>query len=261
MSRLNRHSIYSAIFGFIILLSVVPKQSSAQQNLRDSTISMHFIMAQYAFQIPAGDVSKRFGVNSMIGGAYMYKTNHNWLFGFDGRFLFGNNVKNSDKILDNIETSDGNIVDLEGIYATYHFYERGFSFLAKTGKVLTLNKPNPNSGIFTGLGAGYLQHKIFIDHRDKTAPQIIGDYLKGYDELKSGPALNLFAGYLHFDNNKAINFYAGVDATFAFTQFVHPYSFAQMKYNSGNFTDVFISLNVGWIFPMYKRAPKDFYYY
>ncbi len=218
-------------------------------------------MAQYAFQLPAGDIGKRFGANSMIGGAYLYKTNQNWILGFDGRFMFGNNVKDSDKILDNIETSDGNIIDLEGIYASYQFYERGFSFLTKTGKVFSWNKPNPNSGILTGIGAGYLQHKIFIDHRDKTAPQIMGDYLKGYDELKSGPALNAFAGFMHLDNNKSINFYAGIDATVAFTQFVHPYSFAQMKYNSGKFTDILISLNIGWIFPIYKRAPKDFYYY
>lgn len=222
---------------------------------------MHLIMGQYAFQIPAGDVSERFGVNSMIGGTYLYKTDQNWIIGIDGRFMFGNDVKNSDKIFDNIETSDGNIVDMEGIYATYHFYERGFSTLAKTGKIISLDKPNPNSGILTGLGVGYLQHKIFIDHRDKTAPQITGDYLKGYDELKNGPALNVFAGYIHFDNKRVINFYAGLDATVAFTQFVHPYSFAQMKYNNGTFTDIFFSLNIGWIFPIYKRAPKEFYYY
>lgn len=222
---------------------------------------MHLIMAQYAVQFPGGDVAERFGVNSMIGGGYLYKTKANWVFGIDGEFMFGNDVKNSEHIFDNIETSDDNIVDLEGIYATYHFYERGFTLIGKVGKTISLGKPNPNSGILFGVGGGYLQHKIFIDHRDKTAPQITGDYLKGYDELKRGPAVNAFIGYMFLGNEKIINFYTGVDLTVAYTQFVHPYSFAQMKYNTGKFTDTFLSVKFGWFIPVYRRAPKEFYYY
>lgn len=239
----------------------MPGKSIAQQSIKDSTISIHLIMAQYAVQFPGGDVAERFGVNSMVGAGYFYKTKSNWLLGVDGSFMFGSEVKNKEHIFDNIETSDDNIVDLEGIYATYHFYERGFSVLGKIGKNFSFGKPNPNSGILAGLGAGYLQHKIFIDHRDKTAPQITGDYLKGYDELKRGPAINAFVGYMFLGNTKVINFYTGIEYTVAFTQFVHPYSFAQMKYNSGNFTDTFLSVKFGWFIPVYRRAPKEFYYY
>lgn len=240
---------------------LINAKSIAQQSIKDSTISMHLIVAQYAVQLPGGDVADRFGISSMVGAGYLFKTKTNWVFGLDGGFMFGNDVKNKEHIFDNIETSDDNIVDLEGIYATYHFYERGFSLLGKIGKTFSFGKPNPNSGIMLGIGGGYLQHKIFIDHRDKTAPQITGDYLKGYDELKRGPAVNAFLGYMFLGNNKVINFYTGVDFTVAFTQFVHPYSFAQMKYNSGNFTDTFLSVKFGWIIPVYKRSPKEFYYY
>lgn len=222
---------------------------------------MHMIMAQYALQIPGGDVAGRFGANSVIGGGYLYKTSSNWLVGAEGGFIFGNTVKDKEHILDNIETSDDNIVDMEGIYATYHFYERGFSLLGKAGKVISFGKPNPNSGIVLGVGGGYLQHKILIDHRDKTAPQITGDYLKGYDELKRGPAIHAFAGYLFMSNDKLINFYSAFEVTAAFTQYVHPYSFSKMEYNTGNFTDVFMSVKIGWLIPVYKRAPKEFYYY
>lgn len=261
MFRISSFSyfLFFAIGLTIMLLS--PFVTNGQQSVKDSTISMHLIMAQYSAQFPGGDVAERFGPNSQVGAGYLYKTNNNWLIGLDGSFMFGSNVKNSEHILDNIETSDDNIVDLEGIYATYHFYERGYSVIGKAGKVFSFNKPNPNSGLMAGIGAGYLQHKIFIDHRDKTAPQITGDYLKGYDELRRGPALNAFAGYLFFGNNKVVNFYAGIDITVAFTQYVHPYSFARMEYNTGNFTDIFSSLKVGWMIPVYKRAPKEFYYY
>lgn len=221
---------------------------------------MHLIQGYYAAQFPGGDVSNRFGMNSMVGPAYMYKTNKNWLWGIEGGFMFGDQVKNSHNILESIETSDGNLVDLEGIYADYRFFERGFSVIARTGKVLPV-WPNRNSGLALGLGGGYLQHKIYIEHPDKTAPQITGDYAKGYDELKHGPAFNAFAGYVFLGNNKAINFYLGIDYTLAFTKHVRPYSFARRAYNTGNYTDTFLGIKAGWFIPVYKRTPKEYYYY
>ncbi len=248
----------------LLLLSVFllykPVQVIAQKNIADSTISMHLVQGYYATQIPGGDVSKRFGWNSMVGPAYLYKTNRNWLWGIEGGFMFGDQVKNSNNILENIETSDGNIVDLEGTYADYRFFERGYSILARTGKLLPLG-PNTNSGVALGIGGGYIQHKIYIEHPDKTAPQITGDYTKGYDELKQGPAVNFFAGYIFLGNTKVINFYAGIDYTLAFTTHVRPYSFVRQTYNSGNFTDSFLGVKVGWFIPIYKRAPKEYYFY
>lgn len=254
-------TFFSLVISFCCFILGLPQKANAQQSIKDSCISVNLISAHYAVQFPHGDVSERFGVNSMVGAGFMHKTASNWLLGFEAGFLFGNDVKNENSILANIQTSTGNIVDMEGIYADYHFYERGYSILAKTGKVFSWGKPNNNSGIMAGIGGGYLQHKIFIDHRDKTAPQITGDYLKGYDELKGGPALNAFVGLLFLDNKRVANFYAGVDYTIAFTDYYRPYSFSEMKYNSGKFTDSFISLKVYWFIPLYKRAPKEYYYY
>ncbi len=261
MLRITSLSCAFIIFCLVNLIVILPGKTYAQLNVKDSVISMHLIQAHYAYQIPGGDIASRFGPSSMVGGGYMYKTSENWLFGIEGGFMFGTEVKDPDNILNNIETQDGNIVDLEGIYSTYHFNERGYLFIAKAGKVISFGKPNPNSGILFGLGGGYLEHKIFIDHRDKSAPQITGDYLKGYDELKRGPAINAFAGFLFLDNKRVINFYTGIDLTMAFTQHVRPYSFSQMKFNNGKFTDILFSLKAGWFIPVYKRTPKEFYYY
>lgn len=248
----------TTLFTLVFLTSF---NARAQKSIKDSTIAIHLIEAHFSLQVPGGDIADRFGTNSMVGAGYLYKTSGNWLLGAEGGFLFGSNIKDSDKILDNIETEDGNIVDLGGIYATYHYNERGILMLGKVGKVFTLNKPNINSGIAAGIGAGFLQHKILIEHRDKTAPQITGDYTKGYDELKRGPALNVFLGYLYLSNNRIINFYAGAEMTVAFTENVHPYSFNKMEFNTGKFTDMLYSVKIGWFIPVYRRAPKDFYYY
>lgn len=49
-------------------------------------------------------------------------------------------------------------------------------------------------------GGGFLQHKIRIENRENVAPQILGDYAKGYDYLRNGPAGYLYVGYVFHAN-------------------------------------------------------------
>ncbi len=234
---------------------------SAQFSVRDSVITTHLISAHISFNIPAADLSERFGGFAQVGPGYMVKTKTNLLLGFDGLFGFGNQVKNSDNILSNITTSDGNIIDLEGVYATFSYNYRSFGAIAKAGKVIPVWGPNPNSGIMLWLGAGYLQHKIYFDYKDKLAPQLTGDYLKGYDELREGLLVNLFAGYLFMGNQSKLNFYAGLEVNVAFTADARPYSFVNAAPLNGKFTDIYTGIKVAWFFPVYRRAPNQFYYY
>jgi hypothetical protein len=246
----------------LLLLALLPITNLvAQKSIKDSVIFTNLIYASYAMQFPGGDMEERFGMNSQMGVGYLLKTNSNWVFGLEGDFMFGNEVKNEQNILSLIETSDGNLIDMGGTYADYNFNERGFSGFIKVGKVIPVWGPNKNSGVLFTLGGGYLQHKVYIEHKDKTAPQITGDYLKGYDELKRGFASNLFLGYLYLGNQNKVNFFAGLDVTVAFTEHVRPYSFNQINYNSGRFTDILTAIKVGWIIPVYRRSPKEFYYY
>lgn len=249
---------YFTLF-FIVLFFSAPL--SAQFSVRDSAITTHLISAHISFNIPAADLSERFGGFSQVGPGYMVKTKNNFLLGIDGLFGFGNQVKNKADILSNITTSDGNIIDLEGVYATFSYNYRAFGAVAKAGKVIPALGPNPNSGLMLWLGVGYLQHKIYFDYKDKLAPQLTGDYLKGYDELKQGLLLNLFAGYLFMGNQGKVNFYAGLDMNLAFTADARPYSFVNATSLNGKFTDIYTGIKVAWFFPVYRRAPNQFYYY
>ena len=204
--------------------------AEAQKNIQDSVIFTNLIYVNYALQFPGGDLANRFGMNSEIGPGFMIKTSSNWIFGIEGNFLFGKEVKQSDNILSLIETSDGNIIDMEGIYANYNFNERGFSAILRAGKLIPVLGPNRNSGIIVTLGGGYLQHRVYIEHKDKSAPQITGDYLKGYDELKSGFASNVFLGYLYLGNQNKVNFFAGIDVTVGFTKMVKAILFQQYDF-------------------------------
>lgn len=233
----------------------------AQKSVRDSSISANLITAAYSFEFPGKDMARRFGGFSQVGPGYLYKSRSNWILGIESNFGFGNILKNQDEILKGVTTSDGNVIDMSGVYTDFQFYMRSFSTLAKVGKMFPVFGPNRNSGILLTTGFGYLQHKIYIEHRNQTAPQISGDYVKGYDDLKRGILANVFLGYLYLGNSRKVNFFAGLDFNLGFTKHARPYNFAQMKYNTGSFTDMFTGLKAGWIIPVYKRAPSDFYYY
>ncbi|MEA5111315.1 hypothetical protein SDC9_20540 [bioreactor metagenome] len=248
-------------FKLILLILLATPNLFAQKSISDSAIFTHLIHGSLSLQLPGNDLAGRFGQFAQVGPGYMFKTRTNWIFGIESNFIFGGVVKNSENILQSIATSDGNIIDLEGTYADFHFYMRGFNAMARAGKVIPAWGPNRNSGILLTLAGGYLQHKIYIEHRDKTAPQITGDYVKGYDELKNGFVSNIFLGYLYLGNNNKVNFYTGLDFSVAKTTWVRPYSFAERKYHEGSFIDTFAGIRFGWFIPVYRRAPKEFYYY
>lgn len=243
----------------ILLISFQIKHVFPQANIKDSVISTSLIQATYSYQIPGSDLSKRFVSDNAIGLGYLYKTRKNWILGADGFFMFRDTIKETG-ILDSITTSDGNIIDGNGIYAEVHLYERGFHMGFKAGKLFPIWGPNKNSGIVLLGGMGLLQHKIRIENRDNTASQITGDYKKGYDRLTNGLALSQFIGYMYLGNSKLISFYAGVEIVEAFTQNRRSYNFDLMGKDNTKRLDLLYTIKVGWIIPLYKRSPDAFYY-
>ena len=249
------------ISALLISLLFFSASLRAQQSVRDSAITTHLIYAHLSFNLPAADLGKRFGGFGQVGPGYMVKTKRNFLIGFDGLFGFGNQVKDKSNILSNITTSDGNIIDMEGVFATFSYNYRSLGAVVKAGKVIPAWGPNDNSGIMLWLGAGYFQHKIYFDYKDQLAPQLTKEYIKGYDELRRGLLINAFAGYLFMGNDRKWNFYAGLDFNVAFTADARPYSFVNATHLNGKFTDIYTGLKVSWFFPVYRRAPNAYYYY
>ena len=140
-------------------------------------------------------------------------------------------------------------------------WERGFNSTFKVGKIFPIIGPNPNSGLAVIVGIGYLTHKIRIENRDKTAPQINGDYKKGYDRLAAGLTINQFIGYMHFGNKKILSFYAGIEFTQAWTQSMRVYDFDKRSKNNSKYFDTLTGIKIAWIIPLYKRLPDKYYYY
>jgi hypothetical protein len=250
-----RLKIYCLLTTIIISLN-----ASAQLSIRDSSISFPMIGAVIGYQFPGGDLVNRFGANFNMGGVFQWKLKSNWVLGVEAQYIFGDNVKELN-VIDNLLTPDGNIIDANGNYAELTFEERGLSLFAKVGRIFSLGKPNPNSGIFTSIGVGYLKHKIKIDTPGSPVPYLEDDYNKGYDRLCSGIALTEFIGYMLHSNNKLVNFYAGFEFTQAFTKNKREVNFDTGLSDNSSRVDLLSGIRLGWVIPIYKRNADKTYYY
>ena len=251
----------------LILTLLAASPSYSQDSLINETdnnkkqpdfISM--VYASYAFQWPGGDLSDRFGANSTIGPGFMIKTSKNWIWGADINFIFGNTI-NEDSLMQNLATSDGHVINQMGRFAEISMFERGFFTSFKMGKIIPVFGSNPNSGIMLLAGGGYMQHKIKIEVTDNTAPQLNGEYKKGYDRLTDGFQLNQFIGYMHLGSTRIANFYIGVEFIQAWTQNRRSMNFDLGRRDDKNRLDLLTGIKVGWVIPIRKRMPEDFYYY
>ena len=250
-----------SIFIIAILFFSITAKLTAQVNPGDSAVSAFIPNFTFTYQIPAGDMAAGFGSNANIGGGFFYKSKSNILLSVDFNYLFGNTIKNETEVLSMVLNSQGYITDGNGTYALYAVYERGYTLNARVGKILNLLSANPNSGIMIMGGIGYLSHFIKIDNQHQTAPQISGDYAKGYDHLRGGFSFNEFLGYYFMGDSRILNFYAGFEFYQGFTRSQRDYSFDMMKKDTKKYTDLFYGIKVGWMIPIYKRAPKTYYYY
>jgi len=242
-------------------LSLTVSMAFAQVNIHDSAIFSPLIYAAYGYQFPGGDLSTQFGSNSSIGGGILFKTSHNWIFGAEGNYMFGQTVKNGEDILKGISTRDGFLIDANGYYADVIYYERGYNFFAKFGKVIPLLAPNPNSGFILLAGAGYLEDKIRIHNPGNTAPQLLGDYKKGYDRLNGGIAITGSLGYMYLSNTRLLNFSINFEFMQAWTKPYRERDFDTGKQDIRKLSSQFYGIKVSWIIPLYKRSPKQFYLY
>jgi hypothetical protein len=247
--------------GFLIITaSCLITGAQGQSGVRDSIIPFPLVGVGYGIYLPGGDMEKRFGWNSMIGIDALYKTKKNWLFGFSGGFLFGDDIK-EEGLLDAISTSNGAVIGLDGLYAELRFYERGYHAGISVGKVIPFKKPNPNSGLVIFGGPGFIQHKIRIDDIGNTVPALRDEYKKGYDHLTNGFQFREFLGYIYFSNRQLINFYGGFEFIQGFTANRRDYNFDDLEKKDENRIDLLYGFRIGWVVPLYKKKPAAYYLY
>lgn len=234
--------------------------TQAQVSVKDSAIAMVMIRPHIGLQIPAGDLSRRFGTNQSIGLSAVRKWKNGWAIHADASFIFGSKV-NEPGLFKGLTTSEGTIIGSDGLYGDVRVFQRGYSITLGLGRLFPVQKPNPNCGFLVEAGAGFLQHKIKIDDKKNAVPSLRGEYLKGYDRLCNGIAFRQFIGYSHVGNRRLINFFGGIEAVQAFTASRRDINFSTMQADDERRIDLLFGVRVGWIIALFREAPDPFYTY
>jgi hypothetical protein len=110
-------------------------------------------------------------------------------------------------------------------------------------------------------GLGYLQHNIRIENRENTAPQLEGDYKKGYDKLTGGFTISEQIGYMHLSNKRVVNFSVCFEFIQSWTKARRNYDFTLMGKDTSKRFDTFYGMKFSWFIPLYKKAPDKYYYF
>jgi len=257
---LNKHIIKSIIL-FLSFISLLSFNSNAQRNFRDSIVSSPLVIIQYGLNWTAGELATKHGLLNHLGLFIGYKTNKNWTFGLEGNFIFGNDVR-VNNLFDHLLDSKGNITDINGDIAKVRVLSRGIHVNILAGKIFPIFNSNKNSGIYINTGIGFLSHKIRVETQDHVVPSLELDYRKGYDRLTTGLNTHQFIGYSFMADQRALNFYAGLYSQQGYTYNKREIFFDQpnTEVSKDIMFDIQYGFKVGWVIPIYKRLPKEYYF-
>ncbi|RYD51473.1 MAG: hypothetical protein EOP52_10810 [Sphingobacteriales bacterium] len=217
------------------------------------------IGAQAGYDLPFGDMSKRFGPSFRVGGSLQYRLKNNWQFGVKGDFIFGTDLR-EDSLLINMKDVSGFYINDNGRRVGMEIAERGYLLGLTGGKMISLSKNHPNRGVLLQLTAGYMQHRVFYYNQQDNFAQLRGEYKKGYDRLTNGLFVEPYVGYQHFSDNGLVNFHVGVGATLGFTAGRRDYQFDLARPYTESRLDGLFGVRAGWYFAIYRKRTEDIYY-
>lgn len=245
-----------------ISLNAQSADSNAVSNRRKAGVEANRIMNVHLsgnLDFPLGDMALRFGTSYRLGVGVVFKTSHNWLIGAKGDLMLGNRIR-EDSLMYNLKTSQGGVITQLGDVLNVGVFERGYLLSVQAGKIFPVLAVNNNSGLTTIFSAGFMQHKIKLFDKDNSFPQLRGDYVKGYDRLSNGLFVENFTGYTYYAKNKLINFFAGLDMVWGFTQGRRDYLFDVSRSDKARRNDILLGFKAGWIIPIYKKNAEEIYY-
>ncbi|HLP95555.1 MAG TPA: hypothetical protein VK168_16040 [Saprospiraceae bacterium] len=236
----------------------VSAQTTQQENAPKKEGKSKGILAHFALggHLPAGELSKRFGVNGAIGAGTEFITSRNWVFGLEGAFLFGSSVKEDPLAI--LRTPSGDIIGNDRAIATIRLQQRGLYIGAAVGKLITFD--DSREGLRLTLGGGWTQHRIRILDDARTAAQLSGDYKKGYDRLCGGPALQQFVGWQHVGYGKDVSWLIGFEFNQGITQTLRDWDFTEMRKLDGTRVDLRFGIRMAFTLPFYTGYAEEIYY-
>lgn len=238
-----------------ILLIFCLTTAYGQNDEEEYRPSGFLVNINYGVETPFGILADRFGTGMSLGLNPVYMTSDRWLFGVDAKLMFGGIVK--EDVLENLLTSNGQIIAQDKTLTTANLNQRGYFFGASVGKLIPLGQSGSSSLRITG-SLGFLQHKIRIDDGGNL-PQLSGAYSLGYDRLTYGLGVTEFVGYQYLSKSKLINFYAGMEFTQGFTKNRRTINYDTNISETAPRQDLLWNFKIGWILPLYNVNDSGYY--
>jgi hypothetical protein len=235
------------IFIFIIFCLLSYQKVNAQLTIEVEKEAL-LLHINYGYSYAGGDLAKRFGNNFGVGGSLEYKLKNDFFVGVDYTYLWGKNVK--EKIAQNIYNAKNEIVGIDNHLANLTLRERGFALSASFGKIF---RPfnNEDAGVKISVGGGWLQHKVRIVDEYGVVPQILEDYLHGYDRLTNGLLTRQYIGYQYLSSNRRVNFSIGLVLMQGFTKSSRGFNYDTGLKDNARRLDLINGIQVSWVLPFY----------
>lgn len=247
------------IIGIIILVLSFINTAGAQE-LPERSENFWGAGFSYGVDFPAGDLADRFGRSFHAGVSVdFFRKKMNAVISLEALIFFGSNVE--EDVLAGQRTESGAILGNNGSYADVFLRQRGlFAGLLFNKNIVPL-KENRHAGLSAGLGLGVLQHNIRLQVDSRNAPQLSGDYAKGYDRHTMGPALKQNLSYLHIGKNKTINYEIRLFVIEAFTKNTRIINFDTGLKDDASRLDIIIGMEFKWLIPLKdQQAAGEIFY-
>jgi hypothetical protein len=259
----KRYFLLTFIFVGICFFSNAQGDTAVFKKLRkqfEPNSAVMFVF-NYDAQLPFGHVAQRFGFDNLVSVEFLYKTNKNWLFGANGGFIYGSDVK-QDYVFTNIATSTGQFITQYNDLTSIRPQEQGYNIQFTFGKIIPLVEKIPDAGIMLMTGFGIVQDKIAVSIKAAELPQLSPEYRRGYDRMCNGPVLSQFIGYNYMARSKFLSGYIGVQADLSYTVNERPYDFYTQGKLDDKGVDLFLGLKAGFTIAKYlQSSEKEFFYY
>lgn len=234
--------------------------AEAQRSVRDSALFSPHIHIQGGAGAALGDLGDRFGSGGNFGAGFHLKYPSGWFTGVNATFGFGYGVE-EEGVLSNLLTPNGQLIDNEGQVALLTITGRSGLFTLDAGRLFNLPGKNPNTGILFMAGVGSVHHRVHFENTENPITQLAQPYLSGYDRLAWGVAVKEFLGYWHMSDDGLINWFGGLELWQARTWPQRPMNFDTQEVEVGPRNDRFVSLQIGWVFHIYKRSSSIEHWY
>jgi hypothetical protein len=231
----------------------LPPDSDTPRN-KGNAILLHLSLGA---QLPAGDLADRFGLNGTFGGNVEFITAHNLILGAEAQGIFGSTVREDP--LEILRTPEGDIIGNNRLIASVVLRQRGMYFGGYVGKLFVFDEIE-RSGLRVTLGGGWLQHRIRVQDDSRSVTQLTGEYLKGYDRLAGGFALQQFIGWQQLGAQRRANWMLGLDLSQGFTETRRDWDFSSMQKLTGRRLDLRFGVRLAWALPFYRGKSSEIYY-